>query len=200
MRVFSLLASVIFVIIAGYLLFHVPAERGVLDTFAATNVEAALSAVNGWMIAGTIFVAVRSLLYFVAGVLVNVSRAQFKQAALLAAILIAKPVIAWGVYLALFSYSREIGLTRIVWNLQDLFGPSVDSWAVIAVGAVSLFCIAIVPDLLVGLIFGTQEQALLQKAKKGEAVRERLEDKAELVEPERVAMMEAAESQEQRGR
>jgi hypothetical protein len=70
------------------------------------------------------------------------------------------------VYLALFSYSREIGLTRIVWNLQDLFGPSVDSWAVIAVGAVSLFCIAIVPDLLVGLVFGTQEQALLQKAKK----------------------------------
>ena len=179
MRIFSLIASIIFILIAGYLLFHVPAERNALDSFAATNIEAALSAVNGWMIAGTIFVAVRSLLYLFAGVLVTLARAQFKQAVLLAVILIAKPVIAWLVYLALFSYSREVGLTRIVWNLQDLFGPGVVSWAVIAVGAVSLFCIAIVPDLIVGLIFGTQEQALLQKAKA-------LEEKEDKV-PDRVA-------------
>ncbi len=166
MRAFSLIASLIFALISGYLLFHIPAERsGVLDTFAATNVEAALSAVNGWIIAGTIFVAARSILYFVVGVPVNLARTQFKQAGILAAILIAKPLIAWLVYLGLFTYSREIGFTRILWNLQDLFGSSVDSWAVIAVGAVSLFCIAIVPDLIVGLVFGTQEQVLLQKPK-----------------------------------
>jgi len=45
---------------------------------------------------------------------------------------------------------------------------------VIAVGAVSLFCIAIVPDLLVGLVFGTQEQALLHKAKMVEAKADKL--------------------------
>jgi hypothetical protein len=169
MRVFSLIASVLVIIIAGYLLFHEPAERGALDTFTATNFEAALSAVNGWLIAGTVFVAARSLLYFVVGVLVNLARTQFKQAGILAAILIAKPLIAWGVYLALFTYSREIGFTRIVWNLQDLFGSSVDAWAVIAVGALILFCVAIVPDLVVGLVFGTQEQALLHKSKMVEA-------------------------------
>jgi hypothetical protein len=166
MRTFSLIASVVFLLVCGYLLFHVPAERsGVLDAFAATNVEAALSAVNGWIIAGTIFVAARSILYFVVGVLVNLARTEFKQAGILAAILIAKPLIAWLVYLGLFTYSRDIGFTRILWNLQDLFGASVDSWAVIAVGAVSLFCVAIVPDLIVGLVFGTQEQVLVQKAK-----------------------------------
>jgi hypothetical protein len=174
MRAFSLIASFVFLLICGYLLFHIPAERGgVLDAFAATNVEAALSAVNGWIIAGTIFVAARSILYFVVGVLVNLARTQFKQAGILAVILIAKPLIAWLVYLGLFTYSRDIGFTRILWNLQDLFGGSVDSWGVFAVGAVSLFCIAIVPDLVVGLVFGTQEQALLQKAK---PVKERIHD------------------------
>lgn len=171
MRTFSLIASIVVLLICGYLLFHLPYERGALDSFAATNVEAALSAVNGWMIAATIFVSVRSLLYFVVGGLLNLAQKHFKRVAVLAALLVSKPLIAWFVYLGLFSYSREIGFTRILWNLQDLFGTSVDSWAVVAVAAVSLFCIAIVPDLVVGLVFGTQEQGLIQKRKDQEEKR-----------------------------
>ena len=166
MRIFSLVALIIVVIVVGYLAFHLPSERNALDSFAALNVEAAISAVNGTILAAMLFMIARTLLYLVVGAAVNFARLRWRQALLMALILGVKLVIAWLIYLGLFTYSREVGFTRILWNLQDL-GINADTTSVVVVSMLSIACIAIVPDLLVNLISGRDEMTLLHGRRHG---------------------------------
>jgi hypothetical protein len=186
MRTFSLILLVIVVPVFLFLLFHEPAPRGALDNFSALNIEAAISAANGTMLVGVIYVVARSLLYFVVGALMNLARLRIKEVLIALGLLVVRGVTAWGIYLSLFSYSREIGFTRFLWNLQDL-GFTTDATTVILVAGVSLLCIALVPDLLVGLIFGTQEQGLVEKRKEPPQSRlrdETRDDEARVVDDE----------------
>jgi hypothetical protein len=186
MRTFSLILLVIVVPVFLFLLFHEPAPRGSLDNFSALNIEAAISAANGTMLVGVIYVVARSLLYFVVGALMNLARLRIKEVLIALGLLVVRGVTAWGIYLSLFSYSREIGFTRFLWNLQDL-GFTTDATTVILVAGVSLLCIALVPDLLVGLIFGTQEQGLVEKRKEPPQSRlrdETRDDEARVVDDE----------------
>ncbi|HLV36726.1 MAG TPA: hypothetical protein VKY59_16500 [Spirillospora sp.] len=161
MRVFSLVALVILVSVIGYLVLNEPAERGLLDQFAALNLDAAINAANGTAIAAMVFIIVRTLLYMVVGVILNLLRLRWRRAVLLVVILVLKLVIAWGVYLLLFSYSREAGFTRILWNLQDL-GVNIDTTAIFAVSAINIAAIALVPDLVVGLLSDKHEVGLIR--------------------------------------
>lgn len=161
MRVFSLVALVILVGVIGYLALNEPAERSPLDRFAALNLDAAINAANGTAIAAMVFIIIRTLLYLVVGVVLNLLRLRWRRAVLLIVILVLKLVIAWGVYLLLFSYSREAGFTRILWNLQDL-GVNIDTTAVFAVSAINIAAIALVPDLVVGLLSDKHEVGLIR--------------------------------------
>ncbi len=161
MRIFSLIALLILGVGIGYLALHEPAPRGALDSFAALNIEAALSAANGTALAALVFIIVRSALYLVIGVAMNLARLQGRRAALLIVILALKLVIAWAIYLGLFTYAREVGFTRILWNLQDL-GIRTDTTAVLAVSAINIACIALIPDLVVGLLSDRHEVGLVR--------------------------------------
>ncbi|MBZ0298563.1 MAG: hypothetical protein K8J31_02430 [Anaerolineae bacterium] len=161
MRIFSLVALLVFGLVIGYLALHEPAQRGTLDSFAALNVEAAISAANGTTAAAMIFIIARTLLYLVVGVALNLARLRARRAALLVAILALKLVVAWGVYLALFAYARDVGFTRVLWNLQDL-GINADATAVIVVSTINIACIALLPDLVVGLLSDKHEVGLVR--------------------------------------
>lgn len=161
MRVFSLIALIIVVAVVGYLALHEPLLRGAFDSFAAFNVEAMISAANGTALAAVAYVVVRTALYLVVGVAMNLVRWQWRRGALLVIVLVLKLGLAWGIYLALFSYSREIGFTRILWNLQDL-GVNTDATAVIAISALNIACIALIPDLVVGLLSDKHEAGLVR--------------------------------------
>jgi hypothetical protein len=160
-RVFSLVALIILVVVVGYLALHEPLPRGAFDSFAAFNVEAMISAANGTAVAAVAYVVVRTVLYLVIGVALNLVRLQWRRAALLVIVLALKLALAWGIYLALFSYSREVGFTRILWNLQDL-GMDTDAFAVVAVSAINIACIALIPDLVVGLLSDKHEVGLIR--------------------------------------
>lgn len=161
MRIFSLIALIVVAAIVGFLLLNEPLPRGALDSFAAFNVEAMISAANGTALAAVAYVVVRTALYLVIGVTLNLVRLQWRRALLLVIVLALKLALAWGIYLALFSYSREVGFTRILWNLQDL-GINTDATAVIAVSAINIACIALIPDLVVGLLSDRHEAGLIR--------------------------------------
>ena len=161
MRVFSLIALIIVAAVVGYLALHEPLPRGAFDSFAAFNVEAMISAANGTALAAVAYVVVRTALYLVIGVAMNLVRWQWRRGALLVIVLALKLALAWGIYLAVFSYSREVGFTRILWNLQDL-GVDTDATAVIAVSAINIACIALIPDLVVGLLSDKHEAGLVR--------------------------------------
>lgn len=165
MRVFSLVALILVVAVVGFLALNEPLPRGAFDSFAAFNVEAMISAANGTALAAVAYVIVRTALYLVIGVALNMVRLQWRRAALLVIVLALKLVLAWGIYLALFSYSREVGFTRILWNLQDL-GVNTDATAVIAISALNIACIALIPDLVVGLLSDKHEAGLIRVGKR----------------------------------
>ena len=112
-----------------------------------------------------LFVIIRTLLYLDVGAVVNFARLRWRQALFLALVLGLKLVIAWVIYLGLFTYSREIGFTRILWNLQDL-GIDTSATAVVALSTVNIACIAIIPDLLVNFLSGRDEMTLIQARRK----------------------------------
>lgn len=161
MRIFSLVALLIVAAVVGYLALHEPLPRGAFDSFAAFNVEAMISAANGTAIAAMAYVVVRTALYLVIGVALNLVRGQWRRGALLVIVLALKLGLAWGIYLALFSYSREVGFTRILWNLQDL-GVNTDATAVILISAINIAGIALIPDLVVGLLSDKHEAGLIR--------------------------------------
>lgn len=161
MRIFSLVALIVLAAVIGYLALREPLPRGAVDSFAAFNVEAMISAANGTAIAAVAYVVVRTMLYLVIGVTMNLVRWQWRRAALLVIVLALKLALAWGIYLALFSYSREVGFTRILWNLQDL-GINTDATAVILISAINIAGIALIPDLVVGLLSDKHEAGLIR--------------------------------------
>lgn len=165
MRILSLVIAIIVVVVAGYLLFHEPAARDVFGQFAAFNVEAALNAENGWLVVTVVVIAVRTLVFFILGFPINLIRRRWRRAGFLLFLLLLKPVLAWGVYLLLFAYGREIGFTRILWNLQDL-GMHTDVSAVLAIGVFNAAAMLLLPDVLTSLIFGQHELTLTRRKRK----------------------------------
>ena len=166
MRIFSLFLAIPVLIVCGYLLFHEPAGRDVFDQFAAFNLEAALNAQNGWLMVTVLVIAVRTLVFFILGFPLKLVRRRWRRASFLLFLLLLKPVLAWGVYLLLFAYGREVGFTRILWNLQDL-GMNADVSAVLAIGVFNAVAMLLLPDLLTGLLFGQHELTLMGRKRKG---------------------------------
>jgi hypothetical protein len=161
MRVFSLIALALLALIIGLVTLRQPANRSALDQFAAYNVEAAISAANGTMIAAVIFMTARAVLYGIVGITLNLILARLRRVGALIGILLLKVALAWIVYLGLFTYAREVGFTRILWNLQD-FGLNTDATAIVAISAITIGCIALLPDLLVGLLTNQHENAFIR--------------------------------------
>ena len=151
---------------AGYLMFHEPQPRNVIDNFQAVNVEAAINAATGWLIITTLIIGVRSAVFLVLGSMTNLARRRFRRLLGLWALVLAKLPLAWAIYLLLFLYGRQYGFTRILWNLQDL-GLQVDVSAVLAIGVFNAVCILVLPDLLLGLVSGKHEAALVLPARSG---------------------------------
>ena len=165
MRILSLIVTIIILVVAGYLLFHQPQERDLFGQFAAFNVEAALNAENGWLVVTVVVIAVRTLFFFIVGFPINLIRRRWRRAGFLLFLLLLKPILAWGVYLLLFAYGREIGFTRILWNLQDL-GLNADVSAALAIGAFNAAAMLLLPDVITGLIFGQHELTLTMRKQK----------------------------------
>ncbi len=161
LRWFSLTLLIIASFVAGFLLFHEPAARNVFDQFGALNVDAAISAENGWLIVTVLIIAARTVIFLVFSVLGNLFRRRWWRATLALVLLILKPLLAWMIYLLLFVYSREIGFSRLLWNLQDL-GIQADLSAVLLIGTFNALCILILPDLLLGALFGRHELGMVR--------------------------------------